>query len=238
MTETPTDVLVAGYQDIDEATRDFESLVALVSDEADLDRGRHPGDARPRWKRLGAPDGRPPRSQGVGVGRRGRGRGGSVRAAAAGVGGRRGGRGRGDRQVRRPPSRARHPRQDRREPAAGIGRDHRDLRRRAAPRCRAGAPGRAAALSRPGRQAGHRRPEGVARRGDGEVQSGPHRAADPRSELRRHGRAHARRVGRRLDDQHDAVAAGGRAERPARLDRRRGLRQPVDVWRPCLDART
>ena len=32
MAETPTDVLVAGYQDIDEATKDFESLVALVRD--------------------------------------------------------------------------------------------------------------------------------------------------------------------------------------------------------------
>ena len=30
MAETPTDVLVAGYQDIEEATKDFESLVALV----------------------------------------------------------------------------------------------------------------------------------------------------------------------------------------------------------------
>ena len=32
MAETPTDVLVAGYQDIDEATRDFEALVALVKE--------------------------------------------------------------------------------------------------------------------------------------------------------------------------------------------------------------
>ncbi len=32
MAETPTDVLVAGYQNIDEATRDFEALVALVKD--------------------------------------------------------------------------------------------------------------------------------------------------------------------------------------------------------------
>ena len=47
MAETPTDVLVAGYQDIDEATRDFESLVALVRDEAGVDRGCDPGDARP-----------------------------------------------------------------------------------------------------------------------------------------------------------------------------------------------
>ena len=32
MAETTTDVLVAGYQEIDEATKDFESLVALVKD--------------------------------------------------------------------------------------------------------------------------------------------------------------------------------------------------------------
>ena len=32
MAETPTDVLVAGYQDIDEATKDFEALVALVKE--------------------------------------------------------------------------------------------------------------------------------------------------------------------------------------------------------------
>jgi uncharacterized membrane protein len=32
MAETPTDVLVAGYQDIDTANNDFESLVALVQD--------------------------------------------------------------------------------------------------------------------------------------------------------------------------------------------------------------
>ena len=32
MAETPTDVLVAGYREIDEATKDFESLVALVGD--------------------------------------------------------------------------------------------------------------------------------------------------------------------------------------------------------------
>ena len=32
MTETPTDLLVAGYEGIDKATKDFESLVALVRD--------------------------------------------------------------------------------------------------------------------------------------------------------------------------------------------------------------
>ena len=34
MTDSPTDVLVAGYQEIDEATRDFEALVALVKDKS------------------------------------------------------------------------------------------------------------------------------------------------------------------------------------------------------------
>ena len=46
MAETPTDVLVAGYQDIDEATSDFEALVALVKEKTGLDRGRHPRHAR------------------------------------------------------------------------------------------------------------------------------------------------------------------------------------------------
>ena len=87
-----------------------------------------------------------------------------------------------------------------------------------------------------GDKQGTGRSEGVARRGDGEVQSGSHGAADPRSELRRHGRAHARRVRCGLDDQHDAVAAGGRTERAARVDRRRGVRQPVDVRRARVDA--
>ncbi len=32
MADTLTDVLVAGYQDIDEATNDFEALVALVKE--------------------------------------------------------------------------------------------------------------------------------------------------------------------------------------------------------------
>ena len=236
MADTPTDVLVAGYQDIDEATKDFEALVALVkAKQVSIDGVilvTHAQDGSVAR----AADGRQPRPQGDGLGRRGRARGRPVRAAAARVGRRRGGRGRGDRQVRRPPGRAGDPRQDRREPAAGIGRDHRGVRRRAAARCRAGARGRAAPVGRPGRQAGHRRVEGVARRGDGEVQPGPHGAADPGSELRRHDRAHARRVRRRLDDQHDAVAAGGRAERAAGADRRRGLRQPVDVRRPRLDA--
>ena len=80
-------------------------------------------------------------------------------------------------------------------------------------------------LGRRDRQAGRRRAEGVARRGDGEVQPRPQRAADPGPELRWDDRTHARRVGPGLDDQHDAEAAGGRTERPARPHRRRRLRR-------------
>ena len=93
-----------------------------------------------------------------------------------------------------------------------------------------------APVGRPGRQGGHGRVEGVARRGDGEVQPGPHGAADPGSELRWRDRPNPGHVRRRLDDRHDAVAAGGRAERVARPDRRRRLREPVDVRRARLDA--
>ncbi|MFZ0376769.1 MAG: hypothetical protein WAL38_02995 [Solirubrobacteraceae bacterium] len=32
MSDTPTDVLVAGYQEVNSANKDFESLVALVKD--------------------------------------------------------------------------------------------------------------------------------------------------------------------------------------------------------------
>ena len=189
MAETPTDVLVAGYQDIDEATKDFESLVALVKEKQVSIEGvilvTHAEDGSVAVRQTGDNRGRkgtgwgggvglavglfaPPLLASVAVG-----------AVAGGVVGKF-----VDHRVENE-----HPRQDRREPAAGVGRDHRDLRRRAAARCRAGARGRPAPFGRPGRQEGHRRPEGVARRGDGEVQPGPDGAADPRSELRRHDRA-------------------------------------------------
>ena len=92
------------------------------------------------------------------------------------------------------------------------------------------------AVRRPERQGGHPGAEGLPRRRDGQVQPGSDGAADPRSELRRHGRTHARRFRAGLDDQHDAFAAGRRAERAARPDRRCGLRQPVDVRRAGVDA--
>ena len=236
MAETPTDVLVAGYQDIDEATKDFEALVALVkAKQVSIDGVilvTHAQDGS-----VGV------RQTGDDLGRKGVGWGGgvglavglfappllasvAVGAVAGGVIGKF-----VDHRVEHeihdkigenlPPG------------SAGIIAVFDDEQRLGVEQALAGALLRSVVQSD---KQGIRRVEGVARRGDGEVQPGPDGAADPGSELRRHGRAHARRVRRRLDDQHDAVAAGGRAERVARADRRRGLRQPVDVRRARLDA--
>ena len=106
MAETPTDVLVAGYRDIDEATKDFEALVALVKAKRISIDGvilvTHAQDGS-----VGV------RQTGDHLGRKGAGWGGGVGLAVglfappllASVADR-GGRGRGDRQVRRPPGRA------------------------------------------------------------------------------------------------------------------------------------
>ena len=107
MAETPTDVLVAGYPDIDGATKDFESLGALVRDtQVSID-----GVILVTH----APDGSVAVRQTCGnLGREGSGWGGGAGLAVglfAPLGGRRRGcRGRGHRRVRRPPRRAGHPR--------------------------------------------------------------------------------------------------------------------------------
>jgi hypothetical protein len=110
MAETPTDVLVAGYPDIDGASKDFESLGVLVRDtQVSIDGVipvTHATDGSVAVRQTCGSLGR----EGLGVGRRGRARGWPLRAAAAGVGRRRGCRGRGHRQVRRRPRRAGHPR--------------------------------------------------------------------------------------------------------------------------------
>ena len=70
MAETPTDVLVAGYQDIDEATKDFEALVALVKEKKVSIEGvilvTHAEDGSVAVQRTGDNLGR----KGVGLGRR------------------------------------------------------------------------------------------------------------------------------------------------------------------------
>ena len=52
MADTPTDVLVAGYEDIGVATTDFDALIELVEAGASQDRGRDPRHARERMAAL------------------------------------------------------------------------------------------------------------------------------------------------------------------------------------------
>ena len=231
MAETPTDVLVGAYPDIDAAMDDFDALAKLVEEQASRDGGGDPDHARRRRLGDGGADRRPPRAQGCRVGRRrGRPRR-SGRAAAAR--GHRGGRGRGrpGREVRRQAARDRDARQDRREPAGRDGRDHRRVRRLAAARGRAGASGRAREVDRPDGQEGPEGAQGRSRGGDGQVRPRPHRAADPRPELRRDDRADDRPVGPRLDDHSGPEGAAGRPERPAHPHRRRRVRAARHVRR-------
>ena len=235
MAETPTDVLVAGYQDIEEATKDFESLVALVKEKQVSIEGvilvTHAQDGS-----VGV------RQTGDNLGRKGMGWGGgvglavglfappllasvAVGAVAGGVIGRF-----VDHRVENeihdkigenlPPG------------SAGIIAVFDDEQRLGVEQALSGAQIRSVVQ-------GDKKGTGALKESlaeaMGKFSPGPHGAADPGSELRRHDRAHARRVRSRLDDQHDPVAARGRAERPARPDRRRGLRQPVDLRRACLD---
>ena len=65
--------------------------------------------------------------------------------------------------------------------------------RLAAEQAMAGAPAKSVA---PMEKSGVQGPQGRPRRGGRQVQPRPHRAADPGPQVRRHGRAHARRIGR------------------------------------------
>ncbi len=141
-------------------------------------------------------------------------------------------------QVRRPQGADGPPRQARRGDEAGHGRDHRDVRRGPAPRRRAGAARSSHPVDRPDRQEGRRGAQGLARRGDGQVQPGPHRPADPGPHLRRHHGPDDGHVGGRLVVHPRAATARGRAERPRRPRRRRRLRRPGHVRRRAQDART
>ena len=158
MADTPTDVLVAGYGDIDAATKDFESLVALVGDKRVSIEGvilvTHAQDGSVSVRQTGD-----------NLGRKGLGWGGgvglavglfappllasvAVGTAAGGVIG------------KFVDHRVEHEIHDKigENLPAGIGRNHRCVRRRAAPRRRAGARGRTAPLDCPERQAGDQPP--------------------------------------------------------------------------------
>ena len=186
MADTPTDVLVGGYPDIDAATKDFDALAKARrgQDRSKIEAAILITHAEDGTVTVAA-DGRSPRPQGRRVGRH-RGRPRRPRRAAAARGHGRGrGRGRPDREVRRPARRDPDARQDRREPAARHGGDHRGVRRLAAARRRAGAAGSAREVDRPDGQEGPEGAQGRPRRGDGQVRARPHRAADPGQDLRR-----------------------------------------------------
>ena len=236
MAETTTDVLVAGYQDIDEATKDFDALVALIKDKKVSIEGvilvTHAEDGSVAVRQTGDH-----------MGRKGMGWGGGVGLAvgmfappllaAVGVGAVAGGViGKFvDHRVKNqihdnigenlPPG------------SAGIIAVFDHEQRLGVEQALQGAALRSIV---PSDKEGMARIEGVPRRGDGEVQPGPNGAANRRPKLRWDDRSDDRFLGCRLDDQYVAFATRGRAEYLARTDRRRGIWQSVDFRRPRGDA--
>ncbi len=222
MSDTPTDVFVGGYPDIDAATKDFDALAKLVEDkkvkiEAAIlithaedgigERGsRRPTIAAARESsgaaRVGVLVGlaAPPLLAATAAG-----------AAAGGLVGK---------FVDKRVETEMHDKIGENLPpgTAGIIAVFDDD---AAARRRAGAAGRAREVDRPDGQEGHEGAQGRSRGGDGQVRPRPHGAADPGQELRRHDRPDDRPVGPRLDDHPRPEGAGGRAERPAHPHRRR-----------------
>ena len=236
MAETPTDLLVAGYQDIEEATNDFESLVALVKEKKVSIEGvilvTHADDGSVAVRQTGDHRGRKGMGWGGGVG---------VAVglfappllASAAVGAVAGGV-----VGKFVDHRVEHDIHDKigenlPPGSAGIIAIFDDEQRLGVEQALAGAQLRSVVQ-------GDKKGTGALKESLAEAMGkfSPDRTVlpDSRSELRRHDRQNDRCVGRRLDDQHDAVAAGGRAQRPGRPDRRRGLRQPVHVRRTGFDA--
>ena len=199
------DVLVAAYQDIDAARRDFDGVVRARQGQEGQGRGRHPRRARRGRQRHGRRDRRPRRAQGRRLGRR-------------------------RRRARRACSRRRCSRPSPSGAAAGAivgkfakhklesgiqdkigeamppgsGGHHRGLPRRPAAGHRAGdARCRREVARALGREGPAQGAQGLTRRGDGQVQPGPHGPPDPRPQLRRHDRPHAGHVRRGLEHQPD-----------------------------------
>ena len=176
MADMHTDVLVAGYQDVDAASRDFDALMKAVKDKQVQVEGAilvtHDADGDGQ----GRPARRPPGPQGSRLGRRRRPGRRPLRSAAPRLRRGRRRRRRADREVRR----AQGQRRDggaRREAAARYGGRHHRVRRRASARGRAGPAGIAGQVRRADRQGRHPGAEGRARDRDGQVRAGPQRAA-------------------------------------------------------------
>ena len=233
MTDTLTDVLVAGYQGIDSATADFEGLLARVAaKEAVIEAAilvAHDLDGNVTVQRTADHLGRKGAKWGGGVGFL-VGPGGS--AAPRGDRGRRG-RGCGSSAGSPPTGWSRASTTSSGEAmkpgtAAIIAMFDTD-QRLAVEQALPGSPAKSVVTTD---KKGHRRPQGLARRGDGQVRPGPLRPAHPRPHLRRRGWPHAQGLGRRLADDPRAEGARRRPQRPARHHRRRRLRRHRHVRGP------
>ncbi len=181
-----TDVLVAAYQDLDEATKDFDALAALVEAKTVQIEAAilvtHAADGAVNVRQTADHRGR---------------KGGSGAARSASSSGWRRRRywrrplsalpRAGDRQVRRTSaSRRRCTTRSARTCRPGGAAIIAIFDESSTARRRAGAPRLAREVGRPDRQEGHvKRAEGRARGGNGQVRPRPHRAPDPRQELRR-----------------------------------------------------
>ena len=234
MADANTDVLVAGYQGIEERDQGLRGARHARQGQEGAGRGRR---SLSRTTRAGTSScSRPATHLGRKGARLGRWRRASRRprgAAAARLGRARRGRWRRRRQVRRAPPADRHPRQDRREPAARLrGRSSPTFDDRPAPGASSRrSPAAVAKSVVETDKKGTAALKDFLARGDGQVQTGSHRAADSRPQLRRHDGPHAQGLGRRLVDDPWTEGARGRAERAARSHRRRRLRRPRHVWR-------
>ena len=113
----------------------------------------------------------------------------------------------------------------------GTAADHRDHRRGTPARGRARARRLAGQVGRAHGQARPARPQGRARRGGRQVQPGSHRAADPGQDLRRRRRADDRGLRGGLVLHPGPQGSGRRPQRAPRPHRRRRLRRPRHLRR-------
>ena len=188
MAETPTDVLVAGYQDIDDGDEGLRVAGRAGQGQEGQDRGCRSSSRTPRTAASRCEhDRRPPRTQGRALGRRSGPRCRPGRAAAARLDGddRRGGGWLAGKFAANAGAAARSTTRSARtcRPARrGSSRSSTTSERLGVEQALGSARVQSVVA---GRQGGHGGAEGLARRGDGQVQPRPHGAPDPRPELRR-----------------------------------------------------
>ena len=236
MSKQSTNVLVAGYQSVEAANADFDSLIGKVKAKQVRVEAvilvAHDADGKVTVQKTGDSVGRTGAKWGGAVGFLvGLAAPPLLAATVVGAAG-----GADPRQVRRPQGGAGPPRQARRGDEARHRGHHRHVRHRPASGRGAGPARVARQVGRGDRQEGHRGPQGLARGGDGQVRPGPDRAAHPRPHVRRRGRSDAQGLRPRLAHDPRGQGARGRPQRPPGHHRRRRLRRPRHLRRPGPDA--